>query len=78
MNHHFTPRKLQNYSKTFSKCVTLLTHEIVENHLNVELDFLPHLEKCSVRGVCATLFGMNENDEKIDEISATTSVIFEE
>ena len=77
MNHHFTPRKLQNYSKTFSECATLLIHEIVENHLSEELDFLPYLEKCSVRGVCATLFGMNETDKKIEKISATTSVIFE-
>jgi cytochrome P450 len=76
MNHHFTPRKIKLYTKSFSTCAMMLVRDI-NSHLKEEFDLLPLLERSSVRAVCATLFGMDENYERVDDVYEATSTIFE-
>lgn len=77
MNQFFTPKKIDSYVTSLSQCVDMLVVNLQENHLNRDFDLLPHLEKCALRGVCSTLFGMNLTDPKIDEICERTSEIFD-
>lgn len=78
MNQHFTPRLVKTYSYSFSSCAVLLVKSISEEYLiGRDFNLLPHLERCSVQGVCTTLFGMDLKDVRIDDIYAKTSVIVE-
>jgi cytochrome P450 len=77
MNHHFTPRKIKLYTKSFSTCAMMLVQDIINSHLKEEFDLLPLLERSSVRAVCATLFGMDENYDRVDDVYEATSTIFE-
>lgn len=78
MHQYFTPKIIGSYATLFAKCADLMV-EAIENHLDndTDCDLLPHLEKCAVQGVCATLFGMDFMDTRIDQIYAKTSEIFE-
>lgn len=78
MNQFFNPKMISDYMTSQISCVNLLIKEIAHFQVNEEqVDLLPHLEKCALRAVCATLFGMNVNDKRIDEICVRTSEIFD-
>jgi hypothetical protein len=68
---------MKTYKNSFSICADLLVKKIIEDESNGDFDLLPHLERCSVQGVCTTLFGMEFSDERVDDIYAKTSIIFE-
>lgn len=79
MSQFFNPKMINSYITTFSECAKLLVENLKENYMDNDhqLDLIPHLEKCAVRGVCSSLFGMNLNDKKIDVIYIKTAEIFE-
>lgn len=63
--------------RPLSRCVELLINGLRIKSSSEDFDLLPLLEKCALRGVCSTLFGMKTTDSKIDEICIRTSEIFE-
>lgn len=70
---------ISSYIKSIIKCADLLVTNLMENYAGTgkEIDLVPHLEMCSVRGICSTLFGMDLTDQRINDIYKNTSVIFE-
>lgn len=77
MNQFFNPKAISTYTTSLSKCVDLMIENLIESQLNSsDFDIQPHLENCALRGVCATIFGMDLMDEKIDGICERTAEIF--
>lgn len=79
MNQYFTPKMIDSYMTSLSKCNDLLVKQLIDRELKTDqmVDLLPHLEKCALQAVCTTFFGMDVMDPRIDEICARTSEIFE-
>ena len=81
MIQFFSPKRIDSYTESFSRCVDLLIVNLRENcsdqPIGQPTDLLPLFEKCALRGVCSTLFGMNYMDGKVDEIYRRTAEIFE-
>lgn len=77
MNKYFNPNAINTYTTSLSKCVDLMIENLIEKQLNLnDFDIQPHLEKCALQGVCATLFGMDLMDDKINVICERTAEIF--
>lgn len=78
MNQYFTPKMINSYMTSFSKCNNLMVKQLLDHGFKAdqEVDLLPHLEKCALQAVCTTLFGMDVADTQIDELCARTAEIF--
>lgn len=73
-NKYFVPKMIRSYITSFSNCADLLIEKMI--HLkaddNQKFDLLPHLELCSVQGVCSTFFGIDL--DSFDEISSRIQI----